>query len=235
MALKLSDTQTTILNTAMNRPSQDVARDSGVKPQGFAAAMRGLIDKGLVNRVKPKTEIDGSYVMKNDDGQFSFVVNSNAYAALNAEPDPTITVAPPARGTKKIAKAAEPEEGEEGGEKEEVTHSGMMKKKYHDEYMAKGGGNGDMVFEQMKAEFTVEVEEEYETKKGEKRKRTVERVDLPKLRAWGEEIGLWNEAWENGNPGSMRMNLANRVRGAVRKGEHLKLGNRVLRLPEDSK
>lgn len=233
--MKLSDTQLVILQTAMNRPTQDVARDSNVKPQGFAAAMRGLIDKGLVNRTKPKTEIDGSYVMKNDDGSFSFVINTNAYTAINAEPDATIMVAAPARGTKKIAKAAEPEEGEEGGEDDEIkSHSGMMKKKYHDEYMAKGGGNGDMVFEQMKAEFTVEVEETYTTKKGEERKRAVERVDVPKMRAWGEDIGLWNEAWENGNPGSMRMNLANRVRGAVRKGEHLKLGNRVLRLPEES-
>lgn len=233
--MKLSDTQLVILQTAMNRPTLDVARDSNVKPQGFAAAMRGLIDKGLVNRVKPKTDIDGSYVMKNDDGSFSFVLNTNAYAAISAEPDATVTVPKPAKGLPKIAKAAEPEEEEEGGEDDETkSHSGMMKKKYHDEYMAKGGGNGDMVFEQMKVEFTVEVEETYTTKKGEERKRTVERVDVPKMRAWGEEIGLWNEAWENGNPGSMRMNLANRVRGAVRKGEHLKLGNRVLRLPEES-
>lgn len=232
--MKLSDTQLVILNTAANRPTQDVAKDTNVKPQGFAAAMRGIIDKGLVNRTKPKTEIDGSYVMKTDDGSFSFVLNTNAYVALAMEPDATVTVPKPSKGIAKIkAEPAESEDGEEGDEDSDdgIAKSGMMKKEYHDRYMAQGGGCGDNVDLEMRAAFTIETIEKYVTKKGEEKERKISRVDIAALREFGEEIELWNEKWENFNPGAQRMNLANRIRGAIRNGAVIKLGKTVLTTP----
>lgn len=233
MAIKLSDTQTTILQAAMNRPTQDIAIDSNVRPQSFAAGVLGLVSKGLVNRVAAKTDIDGSYIQKTDTGKYSFVLNTNAYEAMGAEPDETVTVPKPGKGVAKIAAQAEPED-EETDDETGVGKSGVMTLTYHERYMAQGGGSMDDVDQSMRDAFVTEVTEKYTTKKGEERERKVNRVDLVALREWGEEIELWNEAWENLNPGMQRMNLANRVRGAIRNGGHIKLGRHVLQtaMPE---
>ena len=230
MTIKLSDTQTTILQAAMNRPTQDIATDSKVRPQSFAAGVLGLVSKGLVNRVAAKTEIDGSYVQKTDDGRYSFVLNTNAYEAMGAEPDETVTVPKPGKNAPKVAKTAEPED-EETDDETGVGKSGVMTLSYHERYMAAGGGSMDDVDQSMRDAFITEVVEQYTTKKGEAKERKVNRVDLVALRTWGEEIELWNEAWENLNPGMQRMNLANRIRGAIRNGGHIKLGRHVLTTP----
>ena len=42
------------------------------------------------------------------------------------------------------------------------------------------------------------------------------KVDTNRLREYGEQLGLWNPRWEGLNPGMLRMNLANRIRGVLR-------------------
>jgi hypothetical protein len=97
--------------------------------------------------------------------------------------------------------------------------AGVMVKSYHDLYMAQGGGSGDNVDTTMREVFMTK-SREVQTKKGI---RAEPALDVEALRTWGVEIGLWNDRWDALNPGMRRMNLANRVRGAIRRGTAIEL------------
>ncbi|HEV7275221.1 MAG TPA: hypothetical protein VGN80_02940 [Devosiaceae bacterium] len=48
------------------------------------------------------------------------------------------------------------------------------------------------------------------------------KVDRNKLRAVAVANGVWNPAYENLNPGQARMNVGNRLRAKVKRGERVK-------------
>lgn len=103
-------------------------------------------------------------------------------------------------------------------------NAGVMVRSYHDRYMAQGGGCADTIDFAMKQAFMTK-SREVQTKKGI---RAEPALDTVELRLWGIAIGLWNPAWEIRNGGMQRMNLANRVRSRVRKGETIELKGVVL-------
>ena len=80
--------------------------------------------------------------------------------------------------------------------------SGVMVKSYHQIYTANGGGCGDTLDATLRAHFT---------------DGTGANLDVAALEAFGVDIGLWNPAWAGLNPGMKRMNLANRIRGFLRR------------------
>lgn len=102
--------------------------------------------------------------------------------------------------------------------------AGVMVKSYHDQYMAQGGGCADNVDVTMREVFMTK-SREVQTKKGV---RAEPALDVEALRSWGVKIGLWNDRWDALNPGMQRMNLANRVRAKVRKGETIELKGKTL-------
>lgn len=102
--------------------------------------------------------------------------------------------------------------------------AGVMVKSYHDQYMAQGGGNADNVDTTMREVFMTK-SREVQTKKGV---RAEPALDVEALRKWGQELGLWNDRWDALNPGMRRMNLANRVRGAIRNGKVIELKGKKL-------
>lgn len=83
---------------------------------------------------------------------------------------------------------------------------GVMPSSHHARYMANGGGCADTLDTTMRELFT--------TKNG---------VDTAALKETGEANGLWNPRWEALNPGMQRMNLANRLRAAARRGTEIVL------------
>lgn len=102
--------------------------------------------------------------------------------------------------------------------------AGVMVRSYHDQYMAQGGGCADNIDLEMRAAFMTK-SRDVQTKKGV---RAEPALDTEALANWGTAIGLWNPRWEQLNPGMRRMNLANRVRSAVRKGAEIELkGNKL--------
>lgn len=122
-----------------------------------------------------------------------------------------------ARGTEDITEFGEdPSKGKR--------MAGVMVKSYHDIYMAQGGGNADNVDTTMREVFMTK-SREVPTKKGV---RAEPALDVDALRNWGVEIGLWNDRWDALNPGMRRMNLANRVRGAIRNGKEIELKGKKL-------
>lgn len=111
-----------------------------------------------------------------------------------------------------IAACPLPEDGTKG------RFRGVMVASYHARYMAQGGGCADNIDHAMKTAFLTACPPDADTPK----------LDTAALKAWGEDIALWNPAWEIRNPGMQRMNLANRVRAAVRKGRVIELNGEVL-------
>lgn len=98
------------------------------------------------------------------------------------------------------------------------TKVGVMVASYHARYTAQGGGCADNVDTEMRDAFLTRVTEHADTPK----------CDVDALRAWGEAIGLWRGKWDARNAGMMRMNLANRVRAAIRHGATIELNGTVL-------
>ena len=80
------------------------------------------------------------------------------------------------------------------------TTSGVMALTFHKRYTENGGGNGDALDSELREAFCMEDG----------------KVDTNRLREYGEQLGLWNPRWEGLNPGMLRMNLANRIRGVLR-------------------
>lgn len=78
--------------------------------------------------------------------------------------------------------------------------SGVMVKGYHDAYTANGGGCGDGLDRALRDALG--------SLAGD--------IDVTRLREIGEAHDVWNEAWENLNPGMQRMNLTNRLRARLR-------------------
>lgn len=78
--------------------------------------------------------------------------------------------------------------------------SGVMTLSYHQIYTINGGGCGDTLDAEMRAFFT-----------------GTDGLDVEALEQFGREVGLWNPSWAGLNPGMKRMNLANRLRGYLRR------------------
>lgn len=95
---------------------------------------------------------------------------------------------------------------------------GVMVASYHSRYMAQGGGSADTLDLAMRDAFLTRVTEHADKPQ----------LDVAALRAWGESLGLWNVKWDSLNPGMMRMNLTNRVRAHLRKGNSVNLHGQVI-------
>lgn len=91
--------------------------------------------------------------------------------------------------------------------------NGVLGVSYHKLYMSQGGGNGDLL----------DVALRTAARNGK------EGVDVEAVKAIAEANGVWNERWADLNPGMQRMNLANRLRGLLRKNENatIVLGDRT--------
>lgn len=83
---------------------------------------------------------------------------------------------------------------------------GVMPSSHHARYMSQGGGCADVLDTTMRALFA-----------------TDDGIDTASLKLTGETNGLWNPRWETLNPGMQRMNLANRLRAAARRGTEIAL------------
>jgi hypothetical protein len=93
---------------------------------------------------------------------------------------------------------------------------GVMVASYHARYSANphGPGCGDRLDVALR-DFLLR----QPTEKGEKA-----RVDLVLLRECAENNDVWNSAWGTLNPGMQRMNLANRLRGVLRRDSRRTVG-----------
>lgn len=233
---KYTEGQLVILNSALNYTDHVVPlpkKDTDMR--SFSSGILSLEKRGLVERIKP-TGDPKSYILMSATPKVSFKL-TDAGAAFeasdgdDAEPAPK-EAKPRRKGAVKGAsggrKKKEPKIDPETGEPIEVEKRGVMVRSYHDEYMANGGGCGDNVDETMRDEFTTVTTEK--TPKG-KKEREVRTLDVAALKKWGKQVGLWNDGWADLNPGMMRMNLANRVRAAIRKEPgSIELNGTVLRV-----
>lgn len=91
---------------------------------------------------------------------------------------------------------------------------GVMARVYHDRYSANphGPGCGDTLDVEMRDAIMRVFPEE-----------KTPRVDPDALREIGETAGLWKPEWETMNVGMRRMNLANRIRGLLRRDAQAKV------------
>jgi len=87
------------------------------------------------------------------------------------------------------------------------TTSGVMPLRHHARYTSNGGGCAD--------ELDLVLREVY-TDHGHG-------LDVAGLKLLGESLGLWQGSWDKLNPGMIRMNLANRIRGWLRNNEQAEL------------
>jgi hypothetical protein len=94
-----------------------------------------------------------------------------------------------------------------------IGRCGVVPAGWHGKATRFGGGCSDDIDLAMRDAFLTRV-----TDKSDK-----PQLDALALKAWGEEIGLWNPKWEARNPGMQRMNLTNRVRAALRNGKAIVL------------
>ncbi len=95
--------------------------------------------------------------------------------------------------------------------------SGIMKRTYHDKYMKQGGNCGDNVAVKMYEAFMIE-NEEGDTK-----------LDVNALKAWAQTYDAWRDNYTGLNPGQIRMNVGNRIRAIIKKGEtKVMIGKTVL-------
>jgi hypothetical protein len=90
------------------------------------------------------------------------------------------------------------------------TKCGVMPASHHARYTANGGGCADVLDVTMRDRFTIVVA-----------KKPV--ADVEGLKATAIANGVWNPAWEGLNPGMIRMNTANRLRGLLRRGKSVTL------------
>lgn len=84
---------------------------------------------------------------------------------------------------------------------------GVMPARHHAKYTAQGGGCADGLDTAMRETFT-------DPKEG---------TDVDGLVATAKHNGIWNPAWASLNPGMIRMNTANRLRGLLRRGKEVTL------------
>lgn len=87
------------------------------------------------------------------------------------------------------------------------TKCGVMPARFHAKYTSQGGGCADVLDQTMRELFT-------DPKAG---------TDVAGLKATAEHNGVWNPTWEGLNPGMIRMNTANRLRGLLRRGKQITL------------
>lgn len=157
-------------------------------------AIARLVTRELVVACRADTAM---LVLSIDGTDRSFQITNAGLLAMNVEPTEAMGV-DPALGKAK---------------------AGCMAKNYHDLYMAQGGGCADPVDLAMKDAFLT-ASRTVMTKKGE---RSEPALDVEAMAKWGRSVDLWNDKWDRLNPGMQRMNLTNRVRGALRRGTVLKL------------
>lgn len=106
-------------------------------------------------------------------------------------------------GTLEVEEQEEVQE-EEGGEhdtagEEARRKSGVMPIEYHKQYTANGGGCGDNLDQTLRDAFL-----------------TTTGMQVAEFRAFLVEHNLWRSNWEGVNPGMLRMNGANVIRGRMR-------------------
>lgn len=87
------------------------------------------------------------------------------------------------------------------------TKCGVMPAVHHARYTSQGGGCADTLDLTMRELFT-------DPKAG---------TDVAGLKDTAMHNGVWNPTWERLNPGMIRMNTANRLRGLLRRGKEITL------------
>lgn len=93
--------------------------------------------------------------------------------------------------------------------------SGVMVKTYHELYTANGGGNADLLDTTMRDELMVEKDGELS-------------LDRAKLKRLAKDHDVWNDRYEQLNPGMARMNVANRLRALIRKDGEISVFGTVI-------
>lgn len=78
-------------------------------------------------------------------------------------------------------------------------------------------GCGDNIQKELAAEFLVDDPETGNPS-----------LDLKRFKAWAKGYDVWQLKYDNLNPGMQRMNVGNRVRGLIRNGAVVKVGNTKL-------
>lgn len=129
--------------------------------------------------------------------RIAFVIVEGSITTTNTTPEFSATSA---KALVEAIKAHEAETGKELRGKSLGDRSGVMVKRYHDEYTANGGGNGDLLDETLRSELT-----------------TDDGVDVIRLKGMAKTHDVWDARYEALNPGMARMNVANRLRAKIRK------------------
>lgn len=198
--IKLNDVARRILVGGIQNSAEPrvvPAIDFGRTP--IAKTVDSLLNRSLLVRLRAD---HACMVIERDGKEWSLQVTDAGFAACNMEPTEADGPDPVAAGAR----------------------AGCMPKKYHDLYMAQGGGCADPIDRAMKDAFlTASREVTARDKDGRTTTRTEAALDCAAMARWGREIGLWNDRWDSLNPGMQRMNLTNRVRAAVRKGAKIEL------------
>ena len=112
------------------------------------------------------------------------------------------------RKTKRVAKPSADEDEE--GDDEPVSRS-IVKPVYRKRYKPHQDRNGDDFSARLSAAVALYPDLR---RPG---------VDLKKLRKLAEANGVWNDAYASLNPGQQRMNIGNRLRAMLKRGEEVAL------------
>lgn len=150
-----------------------------------------------------------------DGGMLSVTVNDQRYDAatpkeLVAKVAKALEAANPkprAPRAKKVAKTK--------GNKIKAIKGNVIKAEFRERYAA-NNGCGDQVQLAMSAEFI-----------------DGDTLDRAALRSWAQGLGVWPDRYDSLNNGMVRMNVANRVRALVRKGQKVKIGKVALQRPAE--
>jgi len=134
-------------------------------------------------------------------------------------PTPVKKAAKPAKA-KKAAKAPKAVEGDPLATKKTLKtgRSGVMVLKYHNAYMNQGGGSGDDLDVAMRDAVLKPV-------KDAKNKFA---LDWNALEDIADRHDVWNPAYKDLNPGMARMNVSNRLRAMLRKGEKVVIRGKTI-------
>lgn len=107
----------------------------------------------------------------------------------------------------------EPDAEAEDEEAEGEAGKSIVKRKYRELYKPHKSTCGD----EFQAAMREHLEYDFTNEKG----KVVTRIDTEKLRALAEANDVWNDKYARLNPGQQRMNVGNRLRAKIKKGEEV--------------
>jgi len=120
----------------------------------------------------------------------------------------------------KAKKAAPAKDGDPLATKKTLKtgRSGVMVLKYHTQYMNNGGGSGDDLDVALREAVMVPVA------KGSKKTA----LNWDALEDIADRHGVWDAKYRNFNPGMARMNVSNRLRAMLRRGEKVVIRGKTI-------